>query len=97
MAEGRSNQGIADELIVTVSAVERHVTNIFEPNLGQSQIGHPAQPELPGCGPGGRGFESHGFTSHSQIPCKRCVRENADAREAPGYRDHRHACADRRG
>jgi DNA-binding NarL/FixJ family response regulator len=29
MAEGRSNQGIADELIVTVSAVERHVTNIF--------------------------------------------------------------------
>jgi DNA-binding NarL/FixJ family response regulator len=29
MAEGRSNQGIADELIVTVAAVERHVTNIF--------------------------------------------------------------------
>jgi DNA-binding NarL/FixJ family response regulator len=29
MAEGRSNQGIADELIVTVGAVERHVTNIF--------------------------------------------------------------------
>jgi DNA-binding NarL/FixJ family response regulator len=29
MAEGRSNQGIADELIVTVSGVERHVTNIF--------------------------------------------------------------------
>jgi DNA-binding NarL/FixJ family response regulator len=30
MAEGRSNQGIADELIVTVSAVERHVTHIFD-------------------------------------------------------------------
>lgn len=29
IAEGRSNQGIADELAVTVSAVERHVTNIF--------------------------------------------------------------------
>jgi DNA-binding NarL/FixJ family response regulator len=29
MAEGRSNRGIADELIVTVAAVERHVTSIF--------------------------------------------------------------------
>jgi DNA-binding NarL/FixJ family response regulator len=29
MAEGRSNQGIADELIVTVPAVERHITGIF--------------------------------------------------------------------
>jgi DNA-binding NarL/FixJ family response regulator len=29
MAEGRSNQGIAQELIVTVAAVERHVTSIF--------------------------------------------------------------------
>jgi DNA-binding NarL/FixJ family response regulator len=29
MAEGRSNQGIADELTVTVAAVERHVTAIF--------------------------------------------------------------------
>jgi DNA-binding NarL/FixJ family response regulator len=29
MAEGRSNQGIADQLIVTVAAVERHVTSIF--------------------------------------------------------------------
>ena len=29
MAEGRSNQGIADTLFVTVSAVERHVTRIF--------------------------------------------------------------------
>jgi DNA-binding NarL/FixJ family response regulator len=29
MAEGRSNHGIADELIVTASAIERHVTNIF--------------------------------------------------------------------
>jgi len=29
MAEGRSNQGIADQFVVTVAAVERHVTNIF--------------------------------------------------------------------
>jgi DNA-binding NarL/FixJ family response regulator len=29
MAEGRSNQSIADELVVTVPAVERHVTSIF--------------------------------------------------------------------
>jgi DNA-binding NarL/FixJ family response regulator len=29
MAEGRSNQGIADALVVTLSAVERHVTRIF--------------------------------------------------------------------
>jgi DNA-binding NarL/FixJ family response regulator len=29
MAEGRSNQSIADELVVTVAAVERHVTSIF--------------------------------------------------------------------
>jgi DNA-binding NarL/FixJ family response regulator len=30
MAEGRSNAGIASELTVTVAAVERHVTNIFD-------------------------------------------------------------------
>jgi DNA-binding NarL/FixJ family response regulator len=29
MAEGRSNRGIADALVVTVPAVERHVTGIF--------------------------------------------------------------------
>jgi DNA-binding NarL/FixJ family response regulator len=29
MAEGRSNQGIAEELVVTVPAIERHVTSIF--------------------------------------------------------------------
>jgi DNA-binding NarL/FixJ family response regulator len=29
MAEGRSNHSIADELVVTVPAVERHVTSIF--------------------------------------------------------------------
>ena len=36
MAEGRSNVGIAEELIVTVAAVERHVTNIFS-KLGLQQ------------------------------------------------------------
>ena len=30
MAEGRSNGGIASELVVTVAAVERHVTSIFD-------------------------------------------------------------------
>jgi DNA-binding NarL/FixJ family response regulator len=29
MAEGRSNHGIADALVVSVAAVERHVTSIF--------------------------------------------------------------------
>jgi DNA-binding NarL/FixJ family response regulator len=30
IAEGRSNAGIANELVVTVAAVERHVTSIFD-------------------------------------------------------------------
>jgi DNA-binding NarL/FixJ family response regulator len=30
IAEGRSNRGIADELVVTVAAVERHITSIFD-------------------------------------------------------------------
>ena len=29
MAEGRSNHGIAEELVVTPHAVEKHVTSIF--------------------------------------------------------------------
>jgi DNA-binding NarL/FixJ family response regulator len=33
MAEGRSNRAIAEQLVVTVGAVERHVTGIFD-NLG---------------------------------------------------------------
>jgi DNA-binding NarL/FixJ family response regulator len=36
MAEGLSNQGIADHLVVTVAAVERHVTAIFQ-KLGLRQ------------------------------------------------------------
>jgi DNA-binding NarL/FixJ family response regulator len=36
IAEGRSNSGIADELVVSVSAVERHVTGIFD-KLGLRQ------------------------------------------------------------
>ena len=36
IAEGRSNGGIASELVVTVAAVERHVTSIFE-KLGLRQ------------------------------------------------------------
>jgi DNA-binding NarL/FixJ family response regulator len=37
MAEGRSNSGIAAELTVTVAAVERHVTGIFD-KLGLRQV-----------------------------------------------------------
>ena len=41
MAEGRSNQGIAESLVVTVSAVERHVTSIFEKlGLKPSTVAH---------------------------------------------------------
>ena len=36
MAEGRSNRGIADALVVTTAAVERHVTSIFD-KLGLQQ------------------------------------------------------------
>jgi DNA-binding NarL/FixJ family response regulator len=30
IAEGRSNAGVAEELVVTVAAVERHITSIFD-------------------------------------------------------------------
>jgi DNA-binding NarL/FixJ family response regulator len=42
MAEGKSNQEVAGQLVVTVSAVERHVTSIF------------AKLDLPSDGPGHR-------------------------------------------
>jgi DNA-binding NarL/FixJ family response regulator len=38
MAEGRSNKGIAEQLVVTVAAVERHVTSIFS-KLGLQPAG----------------------------------------------------------
>jgi DNA-binding NarL/FixJ family response regulator len=41
IAEGRSNGGIASELVVTVAAVERHVTGIFDKlGLRQSPEAH---------------------------------------------------------
>ena len=41
IAEGRSNGGIARELVVTVAAVERHVTGIFDKlGLNQSRDEH---------------------------------------------------------
>jgi DNA-binding NarL/FixJ family response regulator len=41
IAEGRSNTGIANQLVVTVAAVERHVTSIFEKlGLHQATEGH---------------------------------------------------------
>jgi DNA-binding NarL/FixJ family response regulator len=39
IAEGRSNAGIAQELVVTVAAIERHVTSIFD------KLGLHASPE----------------------------------------------------
>ena len=36
IAEGRSNAGVADELVITIAAVERHVTSIFD-KLGLHQ------------------------------------------------------------
>lgn len=41
MAEGKSNQSIAEELVVTLRAVEKHVTSIFSKlNLPVSEQGH---------------------------------------------------------
>jgi DNA-binding NarL/FixJ family response regulator len=41
MAQGRSNHGIAEELIVTVPAVERHVTSLFSKlDLGHAPEDH---------------------------------------------------------
>ena len=39
MAEGRSNQAIAERLVVTLRAVEKHVTSIF------AKLGLPADAE----------------------------------------------------
>ena len=41
MAEGKSNRGIAQELVVTEAAVEKHVTSIFHKlQLGQTPTEH---------------------------------------------------------
>jgi DNA-binding NarL/FixJ family response regulator len=41
MAEGKTNQGIADALFVTEAAVERHVTSIFHKlELGATSTEH---------------------------------------------------------
>lgn len=41
IAEGRSNTGIATELVITVAGVERHVTSIFDKlGLHQSRAAH---------------------------------------------------------
>jgi DNA-binding NarL/FixJ family response regulator len=41
MAEGKSNQGIAQALVVTEAAVEKHVTGIFHKlDLGQASSQH---------------------------------------------------------
>ena len=41
MAEGKSNQGIADALVVTEAAVEKHVTSIFQKlGLGPTSTEH---------------------------------------------------------
>ena len=41
MAEGKSNQGIAKELVVTDAAVEKHITRIFDKlDLGLTATEH---------------------------------------------------------
>ena len=41
MAEGKSNQGIAEQLVVSEAAVEKHVTGIFSKlELGKTPSGH---------------------------------------------------------
>jgi DNA-binding NarL/FixJ family response regulator len=41
MAEGRSNQGIAERTRVTERAVKKHITSIFEKlGLGADEDGH---------------------------------------------------------
>jgi DNA-binding NarL/FixJ family response regulator len=41
MAEGKSNNGIAEALVITEAAVEKHVTNIFHKlGLGRSSTEH---------------------------------------------------------
>jgi DNA-binding NarL/FixJ family response regulator len=41
MAEGKSNRGIAEDLVVTEAAVEKHVTSIFQKlELGPTSSGH---------------------------------------------------------
>ena len=41
MAEGKSNQGIAEALFITEAAVEKHVTNIFHKlELGPTPTEH---------------------------------------------------------
>ena len=51
MAEGKSNRGIAEELVVTEAAVEKHVTGIFHKlDLGADADRPPARargPDLP--------------------------------------------------
>ena len=55
MAEGRSNRAIADELVVTERAVEKHVTNIFH-KLGLEPAERQPPARAGGAGvPAGRG------------------------------------------
>ena len=37
IAEGRSNAGVAEELVIMVAAVERHMTSIFD-KLGRNHV-----------------------------------------------------------
>ena len=65
IAEGRSNTGIAHQLVVTVAAVERHVTSIFDKlGLHQSAEGIAAfWPCSRTCGPNRPGTRSRRRTA----------------------------------
>ena len=47
MAEGRSNAGIAEALVLTVGAVEKHVASIFQ-KLRLAPVGHRPPPRARG-------------------------------------------------
>jgi hypothetical protein len=56
MAEGRSNQGIAEKLVITVRAVEKYVSSIFD-KLGLPSSGSESRrvlAVLSSCAPDGR-------------------------------------------
>ena len=48
MAEGKSNRGIAEALVISVAAVEKHITRIFD-KLGIDAVGAGASARARGC------------------------------------------------
>ena len=62
MAEGRSNAAIADALVITGGAVEKHVSNIFA-KINLPDLGQP--PASSRSSPGSRGVDCASFSDLS--------------------------------